>query len=147
MSDTTFDHAVAGIVERDARFHPRAYFFVRLALDHTVRRLSKPEHGPRRHVTGQELLEGFRELALREFGPLARTVLAEWGIRSTEDVGAVVFNLVGQGVMGRKPEDSAADFAGGYRFDAAFDAPFLPSSRRLAGGKKGRVQGSGFREE
>ncbi len=133
MSDTSFNHAVAGIVERDARFHPRAYFFVRLALDHTVRRLSRPEHGPQRHVTGQELLAGFRELALREFGPLARTVLAEWGLRRTEDVGAIVFNLVGHGVMGRRPEDSAADFAGGYGFDAAFDAPFLPPSRRKTG--------------
>ena len=132
MSD--FNHAVAGIMDRDARFHPRAYFFVRLALDYTVRRFNKPDHGPQRHITGQELLEGFRELALREFGPLARTVLREWGLRRTEDVGAVVFNLVGQGVMGKRSGDTAEDFAGGYRFDAAFDAPFLPPSRKKAEG-------------
>jgi len=132
MSDASFNRAVAEIVDRDARFHPRAYFFVRLVLDYTVGRLNKPDHGPQRHITGQELLESFRELALREFGPLARTVLAEWGLRRTEDVGAVVFNLVGQGVMGKRSEDTAEDFAGGFRFDTAFDAPFLPPSRRAA---------------
>ena len=130
MSDTSFNRAVFEIVERDARFHPRAYFFVRLALDFTVGRLKKPDHGPQRHITGQELLEGFRELALREFGPLARTVLAEWGLRRTEDVGDIVFNLVAQGVMGKCPEDTLEDFAGGYRFDSVFDTPFLPPSRR-----------------
>ena len=132
MSDAAFNRAVAGIMKRDARFHPRAYFFVRLALDYTVGQLKKPDHGPQRHITGQELLEGFRELALREFGPLARTVLAEWGLRRMEDVGDVVFNLVGQGVMGKRSEDTDQDFAGGYGFDAAFDAPFLPPSRRKA---------------
>ena len=132
MSDTSFNKAVARIVNRDARFHPRAYFFVRLALDYTVRSLSKPDHGPQRHITGQELLHGFRELALREFGPLTRTVLAEWGLRRTDDVGAVVFNLVGEGVMGKRSEDTLEDFAGGYRFETAFDEPFLPPSRRPA---------------
>ena len=74
------------------------------------------------------MLDGFRELALKEFGPLALTVLDTWGVRRCEDVGEMVFNLIGVGAFGSTAEDSKEDFAGGYDFAEAFRRPFLPSA-------------------
>lgn len=112
------------ILTRDPRYTKDAYAFVRDGLDYTVRRMEKP-----RHVSGQELLGGIRVFALEEFGPMARTVLAGWGVTCTEDVGEIVFNMVESGLLGKTEEDSRSDFAGGYDFDEAFCRPFEPSAQ------------------
>ncbi len=98
------------ILTRDPRYTAEAYAFVRAGLDYTVRRLEKP-----RHVSGRELLDGIREFALAEFGPMAKTVLNGWGIQRTEDVGEIVFNMVETGLLGKTDKDSRADFANGNR--------------------------------
>ena len=113
---------LAEILARDPRYTLEAYAFVREGLDFTVRRLDNS-----RHVSGQELLEGIREFALEEFGPMTRTVLSGWGITRTEDIGEIVFNMVETGLLGKTDEDSRADFANGYDFDAAFRKPFRPA--------------------
>jgi len=110
------------VLLRDPRYVAEAYAFVRAGLDFTVRRLKKT-----RHVSGGELLDGIREFALGEFGPMTKTILAEWGITSTEDVGEIVFNMVESGLLGKTDKDSRADFAAGYDFDQAFRKPFQPS--------------------
>ncbi len=110
------------ILVRDLRYTEEAYAFVRAGLDFTVRKLDTP-----RHVSGQELLDGIRELALREFGPMSKTLLVGWGITCTEDVGEIVFNMVESGLLGKTDEDSRADFAVGYDFDQTFCKPFQPS--------------------
>lgn len=110
-----------GILDRDSRYAAEGYTFVRSGLDHTVRRLEKP-----RHVSGPELLDGIREFALTEFGPMTKTVLNRWGIRRTEDIGEIVFNMVDAGLLGKTEKDSRADFSGGYDFDEAFRKPFQP---------------------
>jgi len=111
------------ILTRDPRYTAEAYALVRAGLDYTVRRLDKP-----RHVSGQELLDGIREFALAEFGPMTKTVLNSWGIRRTEDVGEIVFNMVETGLLGKTEKDSRADFANGYDFDDAFRKPFRPAA-------------------
>ena len=125
----TFEQAVDAILKRDGRYAADAYRFVREALDHTVRRLKKPRTGPGRHVSGEELLEGAREYALRQFGPLAKTVLEHWGIHRCEDMGNIVFNMVRQEILGKSEEDSIESFRTGYDFDQAFVRPFLPQRR------------------
>ncbi|MGH7564768.1 MAG: Minf_1886 family protein, partial [Gemmatimonadota bacterium] len=82
--------------EMDGRYDDRAYAFVLAALEQVVERLPQ-----RRHVTGPELAEGCRELGLRLYGPLARTVLEHWHIRSTRDIGEIVFNLLEVGVLSK----------------------------------------------
>jgi uncharacterized repeat protein (TIGR04138 family) len=109
------------ILEKDGRYTHEAYLFVREGLDHTVRNLEKP-----RHVTGQELLEGMREYALKEYGPVAKRVLSEWGINECVDFGNIVFNLVNEGLLGKTEEDSIEDFMDGYDFHEAFIKPFRP---------------------
>src|SRR5204862_222313 len=79
-----------------------------------------------RHVTGPELLDGVRRYALKEFGPMVMTVFDSWGVHSCEDVGNMVFNLIGAGVFGKTDEDSIEDFKNVYDFAEAFVKPFTP---------------------
>jgi uncharacterized repeat protein (TIGR04138 family) len=123
MKNPNTEELLQGILTRDPRYTGDAYVFVRAGLDYTVRRLKNP-----RHVSGQELLDGIREFALMEFGPMTKTVLNEWGIQRTEDVGEIVFNMVETGLLGKTDKDSRADFANGYDFDEAFRKPFRPQS-------------------
>ncbi len=102
--------------ERNPRFHTRSYEFVLQALHSVIRSLDEP-----RHISGRELTEGVRELALRQYGPLARTVLEHWGIHETEDVGRVVFAMVEQGILVKEDEDRQEDFVDVYDFEEAFD--------------------------
>jgi len=111
--------AVGKIVARDRRFGREAYSFVMAALQRTVERL-----GERRHVTGQELLAGVRELGRERFGMMAPAVFRAWGIRQTEDFGLVVFNLVEAKVLSRRPEDSLEDFREGFDFATAFEPEY-----------------------
>jgi len=106
---------ITKILRKDRRYRREAYDFVQEAL-----RSAHERSGTRRHVTGKELLAAFRELAKSEFGPLSRTVLAEWGLRATEDVGNVVFNLVEAEELGKTDEDDLADFRDVFDFDSAF---------------------------
>jgi len=127
MADSDFYTVVRDICRQDERYDEEAYAFIREALDFTAKKLSKPTSDvPERHVTGRQLLDGIRDHALQEFGPVALTVLKTWGITSTEDVGEIVFNLVNAGVLRRTETDTKADFAAGYDFEDAFAAPFRP---------------------
>jgi uncharacterized repeat protein (TIGR04138 family) len=110
------------ILRHDPRYTAEAYFFIRDALDHTVRQLETP-----RHISGRELLDGIRKYALDEYGPVAKRVLSEWGIGECIDFGNIVFNLVNEGLLGKTDSDSIDDFANGYDFAEAFLHPFRPS--------------------
>jgi uncharacterized repeat protein (TIGR04138 family) len=121
-----FQEALQILLQEDPRYQEGAYVFVREALDFTIKELAKPASGEARHVTGKELLDGFRQLARREFGPMARTVLGHWGLREPVDVGHVVYNLIGKGVLGKSDRDRLDDFAEGPDFETAFVKPFLP---------------------
>jgi len=114
------------ICRQDPRYDMEAYVFLREALEYTAKMLDKPRKGPAHHVSGRELSEGFRDLALQSFGPLALHVLHDWGLYRTEDIGELVFNLVEAGELGKTDEDKREDFASGYDFDEAFERPFLP---------------------
>jgi uncharacterized repeat protein (TIGR04138 family) len=137
MQEVSFEEALARIQAKDPRYRRDAYFFVREALDHTQKAVAKSARRVR-HVTGQELLEGIREFALEQFGPMAKTLLEEWGVRCGEDFGEIVFNMVEVGWLAKTDKDSRADFRGGYDFDEAFVKPFLPRSKqtRPASGTK-----------
>ena len=130
MQEVNFEEALSLIQARDPRYQREAYLFVREALDHTQKTIGKEKRGCLRHVTGQELLEGVRDLALSQFGPMATTVLAEWGVHRCEDFGEIVFNMVEIGLLAKTEKDSRADFSGGYSFNDAFRKPFLPRANR-----------------
>lgn len=128
MNQDKFSEVVKNICANDPRYGLQAYFFVREALDFTTDSLKRNhEDIQKRHVSGQELLEGIRKYTLQEFGPMSLTVLQSWGISRTDDFGEIVFNLVSSGKLGCTEEDKKEDFADGYNFRDAFVKPFKPS--------------------
>ncbi len=128
QSQISFGEAIHLSLEKDPRYHPAAYELVRDALHHACSKFR--DGADDKHVSGQELLEGFREHVIREYGPMSSTILDEWGLTCGLDVGHIVYNLIDVGYFGRNEGDSLADFEGGYTFATAFSEPFLPTSQR-----------------
>lgn len=123
--DAEFTESVKKIVAQDPSYAVAAYEFVREAVSYTARKIRAAGKGGNRHISGQQLLEGIRDLALAEFGPLALNVLEEWRIKRTEDFGTIVFKLVEHNLLGASEGDSPEDFADGYDFTEAFLKPFV----------------------
>jgi uncharacterized repeat protein (TIGR04138 family) len=113
LDDSTLDH----LRRRNPAYQDGAYPFLLSALHFVLQGLPEP-----RHISGRELAMGVRDLAIERFGPLARTVLEHWGIRSTADVGAIVFALVECGILIKQEEDRPEDFKDVFDFDEAFEA-------------------------
>jgi uncharacterized repeat protein (TIGR04138 family) len=124
---------LAGVLARDPRYSIQAYTFVFEALEFTKtlkqrgrgKGRGRTSGAETRHVTGRELCEGARRLALNHYGLLAMTVLGLWGIRSTSDLGEIVYNLIGSGDLEKTPQDSRTDFEGVYDFETAFRQSFV----------------------
>lgn len=112
-----------GVMERirlrEPRFHEHAYLFVLAALEFSQSRLSE-----RRHISGRELAEACRDLALQRYGVLARMVLEYWGITNTAGFGDVVFTLVDLGLLLSQANDTRDDFADVFDFEDAFDRDY-----------------------
>lgn len=104
------------------KFHTDAYRFVFEALQFTQERLkrtSQDAEDESAHISGPELLEGVRELGLKKFGMLAKTVFNHWGVKSTDDFGRIVFELIERGEMRKTDRDQLTDFFDVYNFDQA----------------------------
>jgi len=129
------------IIALDPRFSIDAYAFVLEALDHArIQKLNalrsrsdgtgaaKPRRSarargraplPAGHVSGQELCQSVRRLALGQFGLLSATVLGHWGIRSTSDIGDIVYNMIASGDLEKTSSDSRSDFDNVFDFNTA----------------------------
>jgi len=117
MTDVQFaDEILDRLRERNPRFHGKAYVFLLSSLHHVMEKMEEP-----RHITGAELAGGVRELAIRKFGPTARSVLEHWGIHRTEDLGEIVFALVEAGVLVAEEEDRPEDFRNLFDFEEEFE--------------------------
>lgn len=128
MTTRNIDEVLNVICKEDPRFDKNAYRFLSRALEYTVKQLNRQGlDASARHVSGQELLDGIRAFALEEYGPLALTVLTRWGVRSCQDFGDMVFQLVNYKLLGKTEQDKPEDFAGGYDFYTAFELPFKPA--------------------
>jgi len=146
MQCSSFEEAVDLIILEDSRYDRDAYGFVRETLDYAAKMPKKTPDTPKpRHITGRELLECVRSYAMEEFGPIAKRVLNTWGIKRTEDIGEIVFNLVNKGVLGKQESDKKDDFAGGFDFEESFVRPFLPESIKNKTVKPRRPRGKSQR--
>jgi len=132
MQKIGFAEALDSIIGADPRYQRDAYAFLRDALDFTTKQQKKIKGVSVRHVTGPELLDGVRHYALKEFGPLVMTVFENWGIHSCEDIGNMVFNLIGAGIFGKTEQDSIEDFKNIYDFREVFVKPFAPAKPATA---------------
>jgi len=128
MPTSQFKQAVENILTRDSRFELEAYLLLSDALGYAVKKVNQDSTN-HRHVSAQELLEGFRSLALKQYGPMAITLLSEWGVSSTEDIGDMVFLLIDEGIFGKQEQDQREDFSGNYSFQEAFVTPFEPKKK------------------
>lgn len=116
MEETNnFYQMVEEICSRDKRYKPDAYEFVMQALHFTQSKLKR-----KGHLSGKELLEGIREFATEQYGPMVKTVLRHWGITKTLDFGNLVFNLVDKKVLSKTETDSLDDFKDVYDFEVVF---------------------------
>jgi uncharacterized repeat protein (TIGR04138 family) len=141
---------LARVIARDSRYRIEAYAFVLESLKLARHRKLKGRHKqqdqarpprPRKrtakvkpgsaptdepgHVTGRELCMAGRQLALRYFGGMAVMVLDEWGIRSTSDIGDIVFNLIASGDLDKTAEDKRSDFDNVFDFATALRPKLL----------------------
>ena len=135
MQEVNFDEVLEQILAQDPRFAREAYHFTREALDFTQKLISRENKGNVRHVTGQELLDGIRQFALQQYGPMTVTVLEEWNVKNCRDFGDIVFNMVESGLLAKTDKDTRDDFQHGYDFTDAFRKPFWPQ-RKLDAEKK-----------
>ena len=108
------------IAREDGRFDPDAVRFVYEGLGYTAKKIvAEPAH-----VTGQNLCEGLRKLALEKWGRLATLVLNNWGIKATRDFGEIVYLMIRHKWMSAQPTDSIEDFDGVYNFKTVFKDRF-----------------------
>jgi uncharacterized repeat protein (TIGR04138 family) len=120
LSELAFrDGIMDRIRVREQRFDERAYLFVLAALEFCQQRLTE-----RRHITGRELALACRDLALDRFGVMARLVLEHWGLRSSSDIGDVVFTLVELELLMSQATDSRDEFVDAFDFDQAFERDY-----------------------
>jgi len=113
----------------DGRFHERAYLFVLAALEFCQRK--RTERG---HISGEELAWSCRDLALEQFGLTARTVFSHWGIRSTDDIGKMVFVLIEVGLLMPHEEDRIEDFHAVFDLADTFEEYPWAGLSRTGGG-------------
>lgn len=124
LADTVMDR----LRERYPSYHETAYLFILSGLHYTIERLGEP-----RHISGRELAEGCRDLAIDRYGLMARSVLEYWGIRTTRDLGAIVFALVECGVLVKQEEDAPDDFEGVFDFEEVFERNYpWPGARQIS---------------
>jgi uncharacterized repeat protein (TIGR04138 family) len=130
MKALQFEQAVESILKRDRRYDPLAYLFLKEALDFTLKRAAEGNGGEARHVTGTELCHGFRDLAIQDFGPMASTLMREWGLRESGDIGEMVFHLIEEQMFGKQDSDTKEDFIHAFDFEDSFVVPFQPKQKR-----------------
>ena len=112
------DDAVTRILRRDSRYARAAYDFVRESLRQAVQSADPPQH-----ITPRRLLELIRDHAVETFGALARTVLGDWGVTTTDDFGEIVFHLIEEREFGKSADDKLAEKSEKYHpFDCETDA-------------------------
>jgi uncharacterized repeat protein (TIGR04138 family) len=123
-------HPLADLLRRDKRYRLGAYVFVYDSLQFAQQQLGlgrssgdDPHAGDpeeERHITGQQLCESIRQYAVEQYGGLAKSVLAHWGVHSTSDFGEIVFNLIAIGQMRKTDNDRREDFDKVFDFDEGF---------------------------
>lgn len=108
------DERILELCREDSRFTYEAYEFICDAVTYTQSKLGRvteeDDTADEHHVSGEELLRGTCELAIREFGMMAAVVFKQWGVRTTDDVGEIVFKLIDVKRLSKSDRDDPDDF-------------------------------------
>ena len=103
--DRNFEREIGELAKASGRYRPEAYGFVVEALQFAVERVGK-----RRHLSAAELTAGLLKYAEQQYGALAETVLADWGVRGAPDVGNLVYQMIDASLLSASAEDRKEDF-------------------------------------
>ncbi len=95
----------------DGRYAVEGFAFVAEALARAAELTGKCRlSGTARHLTADELIAGAVDLAAERWSLLGELVLAQWGIRTPADIGAITFALIAHGIFSKEPGDRLEDF-------------------------------------
>ncbi len=133
-ADITMPHPFEQVLEQDSRYTIEAYAFICEALAYARDVLGmggtedipeiSAQHRKERHITGRQLCEASRRLALERYGMMAKVVLNSWGVHTTGDLGELVYNLIRVEQMSKSAEDRREDFDDLFDFRKAFQEDF-----------------------
>ena len=118
-------------IARATPYAPAAFAFVQDGLGYTSELFQNREYDSYSldefdmHVSGQQLCMGLRDFAIHQYGLLAPVVLRHWGVKRTEEFGAIVFRMVNLELLRTSPQDAEEDFRAIFQFDEAFHASQL----------------------
>jgi uncharacterized repeat protein (TIGR04138 family) len=113
--------SIEEVILADGRYRLEAYGFLHESLARAVRDVYGGEAGAGGHVSGQQLAESFRRLAMDRYGLMAPAVLRRWGIHASIDIGQMVYLLIDNGFMRKTEDDSVEDFRDVFDLDRDFD--------------------------
>ncbi len=108
--------SLSKIAGADGRYSHAAFKFVYDGLGYTIKNITQE----RRHISGQTLCEGLRQMAIERYGRLALLVLNSWGLKTTRDFGEIVYILIDHELMSAQPSDTIDDFNDVYEFQPTF---------------------------
>lgn len=108
------------IAREDGRYNPAAFRFVYEGLGYTAKNIATEP----KHVSGQILCEGLKNLAVEKWGRMAMLVLNTWGVGKTQDFGDIVYLMIENKWMSAQPTDSIEDFDDIYDFQTIFKDQF-----------------------
>lgn len=116
---------VEQIAAETGLYPPEAFVFVQQSLAVVAERVhgAKPKSA-NKHVTGQQLAQGLRDVSIETWGLMAGAVLNRWGIYSTLDFGRIVYAMIDASFMAKTQDDSLEDFRNVYDFRAAFERDY-----------------------
>ena len=129
---------------KDGRYAWEAYEFALEAIGHAARMFGKEPPGenetagPEHHVTGRELLESVCDLARREFGLMAPVVFDLWGVRTTDDVGEIMFAMISASIITKTDADRKEDFHAVFPLGPALTEGYHISADDPDHGRSGR---------
>ena len=109
------------VIADDGRYKMEAFRFLHEGLARAVQNAYGEKKVPAGHVSGRQLCEGIRQLALERWGMMAPVVLRKWGINESIDFGNMVYLMIKHGFMRKTDEDSVEDFRDIFDLDKDFD--------------------------
>jgi len=113
------------IAAEDGRYDAEALKFVYEGLGATIQKIKEAaDQDQPHHISGDELASGLAKLAIEKWGRLSRMVLNHWGVRTTRDLGEIVYLMIRHQWMTAQETDRIEDFDDVYDFQQVFEKQF-----------------------
>ena len=114
---------IEDIAKEDGRYDAKALRFIYEGLGRTVQKIreDESEQDVPRHISGQELATGLARLATQRWGRLAKMVLNQWSVKTTRDMGEIVYLMISHNWMSAQDSDTIEDFDNVFDFEDVFE--------------------------